>query len=92
MFICLFALHCTCVFVQTYNSREGFMNHRMSKHFVEFMQTSGPLMTDDVDLLEYTSLFPPPVSTAQCSAVQCSPVYILSCLLYILGLFTLLAA
>jgi hypothetical protein len=37
------------------------MNHRMSKHFVEFMQTSGPFLTDDVHLLEYKSLFPPQV-------------------------------
>ena len=38
------------------------MNHRMSKHFVEFMQTSGPFLTDDVDLREYKTLFPSPVS------------------------------
>lgn len=37
------------------------MNHRMSNHFMEFMQTSGPFMTGDVDLLEYRSLYPSPV-------------------------------
>jgi quinol monooxygenase YgiN len=47
--------------MQAYNSREGFMNHRTSNHFVEFMQTSGPFMMDDVDLLEYKSVFPTPV-------------------------------
>lgn len=46
------------VVYQSYNSREGFLQHRTSTHFEKFMHATAPIMTDDVKLSEFKSIFP----------------------------------
>lgn len=46
------------LFYQIYGTREGFMNHRTSVHFSEFMQAAGQCLADDVFLDEYKTLYP----------------------------------
>jgi hypothetical protein len=69
--VCVCVCHCSLIFslyyilsvcLKSYNSREGFLQHRTSTHFEDFMRAAGPVLTGDILLSEYKSIFPAQVS------------------------------